>query len=111
MRILIVVLSSFLAITLSLAQPPQTKPYQIDPAIQKVGTSPMQPYLAWFQADRGNLNRFYNITLSPTRQAQFRALYSQWQELLTRLPFDTFPQDAKIDYLLLKNYLTREQRQ
>src|SRR4029077_9736538 len=74
-------------------------------------TSPMEPYLAWFQADRGNLTRFYNITLSPTRQAQFRTFYRQWQELLTKLPFDTFPQEAKVDYLLLKNYLTREQRQ
>ncbi len=71
----------------------------------------MEPYLAWFQADRGNLSRFYNIAISPTRQAQFRAFYRQWQELLTKLPFDSFPQDAKIDYLLLKNYLTREQRQ
>ncbi len=97
--------------TLSLAQPPQAKPYQIDPAIQKATTSPMEPYLAWFQADRGNLSRFYNIALSPTRHAQFRAFYRQWQELLTKLPFDSFPQDAKIDYLLLKNYLTREQRQ
>ncbi|MBL8822812.1 MAG: DUF885 family protein [Planctomycetia bacterium] len=71
----------------------------------------MAPYIEWYQADRGNLNRFYNITLSPNRQAQFRALYRQWLELLTRLPFDTYPQEAKVDYLLLKNYLTREQRQ
>jgi len=111
MRPLSVILAALTIVTVSAAQPPQTKPYQVDPAIHKATTSPMEPYITWFQADRGNLNRFYNIALSPTRQAQFRTLYRQWQELLTKLPFDTFPLDAKVDYLLLKNYLTREQRQ
>lgn len=97
--------------TITLAQPPQTKPYRLDAPSKPISISPMVPYIEWFQADRGNLTRFYNIALSPTRQAQFRGLYREWLDLLTRLPFDTFPQEGKVDYLLLKNYLTHEKRQ
>ncbi|HQR43361.1 MAG TPA: DUF885 family protein, partial [Gemmatales bacterium] len=89
----------------------QRPPYKVDDAMARATTSPMAPYIEWFQADRGNLERFYNIPLSPTRHAQFRALYREWLDLLTKLPFDTYTQDARIDYLLLKNYLIREQRQ
>lgn len=89
----------------------QRPPYKVDDAMARATTSPMAPYIEWFQADRGNLERFYNIPLSPTRHAQFRALYREWLDLLARLPFDTYTQDARIDYLLLKNYLIREQRQ
>ena len=64
-------------------------------ASEQATTSPMEPYLAWFQADRGNLNRFYNITISPTRQAQFRALYRQWQELLTNAALFVLPSDLE----------------
>lgn len=97
--------------TITLAQqPPSRPPYQVDGAVQRATTSPMAPYIEWFQADRGNLNRFYNMALSPQRQAQFKALYRQWLELLTKLPFDSFPVEGKIDYLLLQNYLRHEER-
>lgn len=56
------------------AQPPKREPYQVDAAVQKASVSPMRPYLDWFQADRGNLTRFYTIPLSATRQTQFRPL-------------------------------------
>lgn len=97
--------------TITLAQqPPSRPPYQVDGAVQRTTLSPMAPYIEWFQADRGNLNRFYNMALSPQRQAQFKALYRQWLELLTKLPFDSFPVEGKIDYLLLQNYLRHEER-
>lgn len=55
--------------TITLAQqPPSRPPYQVDGAVQRTTLSPMAPYIEWFEADRGNLNRFYNMALSPQRQ-------------------------------------------
>jgi hypothetical protein len=100
-----------LALLTSTALADDPRQYKLDPAVMSTASSPMRPYLEWFQADRGNLTRFHTIHLSPNRQAQLKRLHQEWLDLLPRLSFDSFPQEGKIDYLLFKNYLTREQRQ
>src|SRR5262249_40941241 len=64
-----------------------------------------------FSADRGDLNREYDVADSPAKAARFEQFYRQWQGKLSELDFDQLPQAGKIDYLLLANYVGRQQRQ
>src|SRR5262249_38695362 len=64
-----------------------------------------------FSADRGDLNREYDVADSPAKSARFEQFFRQWQQRLSELDFDKLPQAGKIDYLLLGNYIGRQQRQ
>jgi hypothetical protein len=59
--------------------------------------------------DLKDLNKFYNIKLSSTRQFKLKTYYKEELDLLKNLEvsFDSYSQDEKIDYLLLKNHLQR----
>ncbi|KAH8599459.1 hypothetical protein B0O99DRAFT_649540 [Bisporella sp. PMI_857] len=54
---------------------------------------------------------FYNIEYSPRRTARLKEYYTGELAALKDVPFDTINQDAKIDYLLLKNNLERQLQQ
>jgi len=64
-----------------------------------------------FSADRDDLNREYDVADSRGKTARFEQFYHQWQGKLSELDFDKLPQAGKIDYLLLANYIGRQQRQ
>ncbi|HEV7398024.1 MAG TPA: DUF885 family protein [Pyrinomonadaceae bacterium] len=64
-----------------------------------------------YTTDRGSLFRSYPVSLSPTRQARFRQLYSEWLALLQKMDFDSLSPDDKVDYILFRNHLEHELRQ
>lgn len=61
-----------------------------------------------FNEDRGILERFYTAELSENRDARLRKLFDDWLALLGRQDFDKLSQAEQIDYLLFRNYLSRE---
>jgi uncharacterized protein (DUF885 family) len=73
-------------------------------------TSEMRPFIEAFAADRGNLQRYYNVESSAETRDRFRRYYADWSARLTRLNFDQMSQDAKVDYILLRNYIEHEVR-
>jgi len=70
--------------------------------------SEMRPLIESFTADRGNLLRTYNLEGSPSQRERLKRFYSDWRARLAGLKFDTFSQDGKIDYILLRRYLDHE---
>jgi uncharacterized protein (DUF885 family) len=92
---------------LALAQLPAQKP---DPAELDLSSSPMRPVIEGFFADRTNLQRTYGIESSNSRRARLAKFYASWTDRLAALPFDTMPQDGKVDYMLLRNYIDHERR-
>src|SRR5262249_3944826 len=59
-------------------------------------------------ADRGNLLRSNNVPGSQVQRARLQQFYADWKNRLAALKFDTFSQDGKVDYLLLRRYLEHE---
>ncbi|TVY81116.1 hypothetical protein LSUE1_G003935 [Lachnellula suecica] len=62
-------------------------------------------------ADIRDLERFHNISISPTRRARFEEYYKSSLSSLQDFPFQHLNQDGKIDYLLIQNFLERGLRQ
>ncbi|MBK8289760.1 MAG: DUF885 family protein [Flammeovirgaceae bacterium] len=61
-----------------------------------------------YQADRGNLERFYFVQGSPERRDRFIAFYQDYLKKLEQLPFETLSTGGKVDYLLTKRDLENE---
>jgi uncharacterized protein DUF885 len=72
--------------------------------------SEMRPLMERFTADRGNLQRFYNLDGSNERHERLRKYYTDWLSGLPALKFDGMSQDGKIDYLFFRNGLDHELR-
>lgn len=68
-------------------------------------TSEMRPLLEWYSADRLNLERFYDVPGSHTREERLAGFYKNWLACLDQLKFDTFSQAGKIDYIVFRNSL------
>ena len=83
----------------------------VDPADVNLPESEMRPLIERYAVDRGSLTRSYPVSISPTRAARFRQLYSDWLAEIQKLNFDSMSQEGKVDYLLLKNHLEYETRQ
>ena len=64
-----------------------------------------------YTADRGDLQREYDVPDSPDRAARLKQFYRQWQDQLRDIPFDELGQAGKIDYLLLINHINHQSRQ
>ncbi|KAL0942859.1 x-pro dipeptidyl-peptidase [Colletotrichum truncatum] len=60
--------------------------------------------------DEKNLFNFYNIKFSSSRYHRLKKYYSEELESLFKSPFDTYHQEDKVDFLLLRNYLRRNLR-
>ena len=56
-----------------------------------------------FQADRGNLNRFYVVRESPNTCKRMRKFYLDWLSALVKLPADTLTDEERTDLESLKN--------
>ncbi len=70
----------------------------------------MQDIIIRFAADEDALKKFYNIFLSKNRALALSQFYKHELSQLALLPFSHFAQDARVDYLLLKQYIRREIR-
>ena len=72
---------------------------------------PMRQRIERVREDLDNLNGFYNIDISLRRKARLRKYYDEQLTELRKAPFDSFNQEEKIDYLLLRSYLERNLQQ
>lgn len=76
-----------------------------------LSTSELRPVIERFSTDRGSLNRFYTIQISPTRQTRMKQFYTDWLDRLAKFDFNKLSHTGQIDYLLFKNHLDHELRQ
>ncbi|KAI1750236.1 hypothetical protein F4782DRAFT_509769 [Xylaria castorea] len=70
----------------------------------------MQDRIVRVSEDLGEIESFYNIEGSPTRYKRLSEFFDAELAALSDAPFDSYSQDEKVDYLLLKNFLSRAQR-
>ncbi|KAI1361663.1 hypothetical protein F5Y08DRAFT_12410 [Xylaria arbuscula] len=70
----------------------------------------MQDRIVRISSDLHEINKFYNIEGSPTRYARLSEFYESELTALSGAPFSSYSQDEKVDYILLKNFLNRSQR-
>ncbi|GIV37046.1 MAG: X-Pro dipeptidyl-peptidase [Cyclobacteriaceae bacterium] len=68
-------------------------------------TSEVHHLMVNFEADRGSLMRFYTIANSPERRERLKEFYTSYLKQLEELPFETFSQGGKVDYILFKRNL------
>ncbi|KAK7409267.1 hypothetical protein QQX98_008577 [Neonectria punicea] len=62
-------------------------------------------------SDRKDLLKFYSISISKRRHQRLAQFYSDELGSLFQVPFEGLSQQDKVDFLLLRNFLRREQRQ
>jgi len=70
--------------------------------------SELRPIIQRYSADLEDLERTYPIRVSSARQARLRRFLEEQQAALDQLDFDKLSQDARIDYLLLRNHIQRQ---
>lgn len=83
--------------------------FQSSEAQKPIGLSEMRDYIIWYQADNGTLSRKYSIKESDEYYSRFSLLHTNWLKKLKDIPFDSFSQDGKVDYVLLRNAIEREE--
>lgn len=79
------------------------KGMSVDLNALKPETNPMVAVVDRFSVDRRDLDRVYDVETSPTTFAGRRAFYNDWMTAIQKLPFDTYPVEAKVDWVLLRN--------
>jgi uncharacterized protein (DUF885 family) len=65
----------------------------------------MPQILQHFQADKGSLERFYVIDMSPEKRGRMISFYKEYLSKIKDLSFKSLSQSDKVDYLLFKNQL------
>ncbi|KAI0545141.1 hypothetical protein F4679DRAFT_562205 [Xylaria curta] len=70
----------------------------------------MEDRIVRVSEDLGEIENFYNIEGSPTRYKKLSEFFDAELTVLSDAPFASYSQDEKVDYLLLKNFLSRSQR-
>ena len=75
------------------------------------GTSEIRPVIERYEVELRNLNRVYALPGSSLRQSKLEKFYADQLQLLENVKFDSLSQPGKVDYLLLRERLWREQRQ
>jgi len=68
----------------------------------------MADFIREYEADEGNVSRFYDLQWSEERFDRLERLYAEWQQKLKALDFDELDQQGRIDYLLLRNELNSD---
>lgn len=76
-----------------------------DPSLPSV-----RGFVERYEADYRALKRSYSGPLSAKKAARRQDFFDRWMYHLDRINFDALSQDAKIDYLLLRNQLQYESR-
>ena len=69
----------------------------------------MPPLIEQFQADRASLYRAYPVPISPTHFTRLEKFYNDELAGLSSLDFNQLSEDDRVDYLLLRNLITKEQ--
>ena len=64
-----------------------------------------------YEVELRDLNRVYALPGSALRQAKLEKFYADQLQLLEKINFDALSQAGKVDYLLLRERLVREQKQ
>jgi uncharacterized protein (DUF885 family) len=83
----------------------ETTPVPPVAALMSATTSALRDAVDRYATDRSALMRRYDAPFSPLRQLRFREFYVGWLERLRDVPFDQLDQEARIDYVLLRNEL------
>ena len=89
-----------------------------------LSSSAMRPVIERYEVDQATLERSWSEMadvwedaparggqvepMTPAQITRMRRLYGEWAETLRALPFDSFDQASRIDYLLLNNRLRYE---
>jgi hypothetical protein len=72
------------------------------------GTTEMYSFIVGYKADRGSLERFYNVQGSSERRERFVAFYKDNLKNLDQLPFEKMSTGGKVDYLLTRRDIENE---
>lgn len=81
-----------------------------DVRIRSAQAEPIRDRIERITADLREIKVVLPIELSPRRNQRLRQFLTSEYESLRDLPFVLYDQEAKVDYLLAKNYLGRELR-
>jgi hypothetical protein len=76
-----------------------------------VASDRMPSVIQQVTADRRSLARAYPLDISPSHVARFETFYASQLSMLATLDFNSFSQEDKVDYVLLKNQLTSDLHQ
>lgn len=71
----------------------------------------LRPFFERFDADRGNLDRFYNIPLSANDHQRRLEFYKEQHRALEKIDFGRLSREGRVDYLLLRNEINHTQKQ
>ncbi|EOO03363.1 putative x-pro dipeptidyl- protein [Phaeoacremonium minimum UCRPA7] len=81
-----------------------------NPFQQLVEDESMSDRVARVREDEKELKKFWTLEFSPRRYNELYTLYSDELENLEGCPFNSYGQEDRVDYLLLKGYLERSRR-
>jgi uncharacterized protein (DUF885 family) len=70
--------------------------------------SSLEGFIGLFQNDSQSVLRFYELPYSTNRSDRLQRLYSDWQQKLAEVQFNSLEQQGRIDYVLLRNRLTAD---
>jgi uncharacterized protein (DUF885 family) len=79
-------------------------------AIRRAQADPIRDTIERITGDLKDLKEFLPIEISPRRRERLQQFLNSELKSLHHLPFELYDQEAKVDYLLVKNYLERELR-
>ncbi|WP_419943185.1 DUF885 family protein [Candidatus Palauibacter sp.] len=69
-------------------------------------TSKLAAIVERYRTDRTALGRRWNVAYSPDRNQRFRDFFSDWQQRVEALDFESLSLEGRVDYVLLINDLT-----
>jgi uncharacterized protein (DUF885 family) len=111
-------MAAAMALSPTLARGDEPKPGRVDapasayvpdlPPLVGQASSELRPVVERYISDRAGLSRRYAVEYSPERRAMLKEFYTAWQERLQTVDFHPLSQDARVDYILLKNQLAYE---
>ena len=61
-----------------------------------------------YQADRGNLSRYYSVTLSPEYYSRFKLFYSDWLAAVRKLDAAKSSEDGRVEQTRLAESIQRD---
>jgi hypothetical protein len=99
------------ALPLAAQNAPPTSPLSGVPTIASLMNRPRSEFtevVTRFSADETSLTRRYDAADSPDQRMRMRNFYTGWRTRLRDADFNGLSQEAKVDYILLDNYLVHE---
>ena len=70
----------------------------------------LRPFFERYDADRGNLDRFYSIPLSKNDHQRKLDFYKEQLAELGKIDFDGLSREGQVDYLLLRNEIVHTRK-